>query len=811
MNLLRVWTLAGLVVLPGGSLAGEPLAGLRERFAGARETAEVPNFQRHVVPLLGRLGCNGRNCHGSFQGRGGFKLSMFGYDFAADHEALVSGKRPKVDLEAADDSLMLIKPTLEKGHGGGKRFDRNGWEYRTFRAWIAGGAKQDSQAAGKLLRLDVAPREMLFGRVGQEIRLRATAHWSDGTQEDVTPLVRFWSNDEGVAQVDADGVVKCVGKGSSYIISAYDRCVESNLAILPVSDLAGDRFPAVPAPTRVDETILANLRKLGIVPSDLCADEEFLRRVSLDITGTLPTPQEVSDFLADKAPDRRRRKVDELLERPAYWTWWTTKLCDLTGLNAPLQLGGTEFAKVSGEQWQAWMERRLRDNTGYDQIARGLILALSRKKGQSYGDFAAELSQYTRRKDPLDYSDREFMPHYWYRENLNMPEEKALSFAYTFLGVRLDCAQCHKHPFDQWSQQDFKQFVAFFPRVKRGIAPESEADHRKLQEELGNPIKKTAAVRRGFYLKLALDGKPAPWREVYIAPADLPVAKGKGKPPPPLKPRILGGAEINASADEHPLQPLMDWLLKQDNPYFARAFVNRVWAHYFGRGIVDPPDDLNLGNPPSNKELLKHLADGFVAHGYNMKWLHREICNSHAYQRSWATNETNKDDETHFSRANLRRLPAEVAVDALALATIGSKKRPAWLTKVKERRIAQQAAAFQSRTEFGLVVFGKPLRLTNCDCERQSAPSLLQAIYLRNDQDLHAMLDRPDGWLKEIDGKASAEILIREAYLRTLNRAPIAAELQRCREYLERAASLQAGMRDVLWALLNTKEFITNH
>jgi hypothetical protein len=628
MNILRLWTLAGFALLPACSFGGEPLAALPQRFAGAKEGTEVPNFQRHVVPLMGRLGCNGRTCHGSFQGRGDFKLSMFGYDFTADHEAVVSGKRPRVDVEAPDESLMLLKPTSKEGHGGGKRFDKDGWEYRAFRAWIAGGAKEDSRAAGKLVRLDVTPHEMLFDRIGQEIRLRAIAHWSDGTQEDVTPLVRFWPGDEGVAQVDANGVVKCVGKGSSYIVSAYDRCVESNLAILPVSDLAGDRFPHVPTPTKVDETIQANLRKLGIVPSDLCADDEFLRRATLDITGTLPTPQEVSDFLGDSAPDKRRRKIDELLQRPAYWTWWTTKLCDLTGLNAPLQLGGTEFAKISGDQWQAWMERRVRDNAGYDQIARGLILALSRKQGQGYADFAAELSQYTRKKEPLDYSGREFMPHYWYRENLNMPEEKALGFAYTFLGVRLDCAQCHKHPFDQWSQQDFKQFVAFFPRIKRGIAPESEAGHRQLQEELGNPIKKTAAERRGFYLKLALEGKAAPWREVYIAPVDVPAAKGKA--PLPVKPRILGGDEVEAPTDAHPLQPLMNWLLRRDNPYFARAFVNRVWAHYFSRGIVDPPDDLNLGNPPSNKELLNHLADGFVAHHFDMKWLHREICNSHA-------------------------------------------------------------------------------------------------------------------------------------------------------------------------------------
>jgi hypothetical protein len=263
--------------------------------------------------------------------------------------------------------------------------------------------------------------------------------------------------------------------------------------------------------------------------------------------------------------------------------------------------------------------------------------------------------------------------------------------------------------------------------------------------------------------------------------------------------------------DCHPLEPLVEWLLRRDNPYFARAFVNRVWGHYFGRGIVEAPDDFNLGNPPSNKDLLESLAAGFVDHGYDMKWLHRAICNSHAYQRAWLPNETNTSDDRHFSRARIRRLYAEVALDAATQATLGSKVRAAWARKLSERRIAQQPTADHKRTEFGLVVFGKPLRITNCDCERQMDPSLLQALYLRNDKDLLALLDRKDGWLQELPADADADDLIREAYLRALSRQPTVAELQRSREHVQAAANVRAGMRDVLWALLNTREFITNH
>jgi len=807
-----------LLAAGAAQAADEVLPSIATRFAdGAADATATgtPNFQRHVVALLGKLGCNGRSCHGSFQGRGGFRLSMFGYDFESDHAALLAGDPPRVNVSHPEQSLILLKPTDADQHEGGKRFDAGGWEARVLRAWIEAGAKNDSAAAGQLLRMEVTPRELQFQSDRQSQPLKVIAVWSDGTREDVTSLTRFSSHDDNVAGVSGDGVVTSTGRGDTSIVVTYDNAVVTIPVLRPVTELVEERYPVVPAPTRMDALIVAKLRKLGIVPSEVCSDAEFLRRVSLDIAGTLPTPQQVRDFVADPSSDKRTRKIDELLETPACATWWTTKFCDLQGLNGPLQLGTTEFGPLVTEQWRSWLERRIRENTPYDRLVEGMVVVVSRAPQQSYEDYALAQSQYVRTKDPVDFTARETMPHFWFRGNLATADDKALAFAWTFMGVRLDCAQCHKHPFDRWSQQDFQQFAAIFEPVKGGISPDSKAAYDKLRADLGVPeILNTAAIRRQSYWRWAAEGKMVPWPEVFIArpqPADGTAEKKR-------PPKLLGADVIDLNAVDDPRRPLMDWLRRPDNPYFAKALVNRFWAHYFGRGIVDPPDDLNLGNPPANPELLEELAQDFIAHGYDMKWLHRAITGSAAYQRSWKVNDTNRADEKNFSRALIRRLPAEVAVDAMLMATGSARLAAGYVSSMKDRRIGVQATADLTRTEFSLAVFGKPLRTINCDCEREQQPSLAQAIFLRNDQDLHAMLDRKDGWLSELTKEATLpqpmrrDELIREAWLRTLSREPTTQELQRARQHFDDSArDTIEGLRDLLWALINTQEFITNH
>ena len=566
------------------------------------------------------------------------------------------------------------------------------------------------------------------------------------------------------------------------------------------------------------------------MPSELCTDEDFLRRVSLDMIGTLPTPSEIIQFLADTKPDKRQRKIDELLESPAYADWWSVKFCDLTGSNAQY-LGTTDMNSPAAVQWSQWMRRRLHDNVGWDKIAAGMILAESRRPGQPYEDYAAEQSRFLSKKQPEDFTaPGNPMHYYWFRSNNQTPTDRALSFGYVFLGVRLQCAQCHKHPFDQWSQQDFEQFTQFFTRVKAGIAPDARESQYQLKLKLGVPEKlDTAALRRQMYLRVSAEGLPIPWNEIWI---DKPGSQ-------PHMAKLLGSEVVNLNDYHDPREPLMAWLLQRDNPYFAHAFVNRIWHHYFGVGIVDPPDDFNRANPPSNTALLDWLGEQFVANGYDIKWLHHTIANSRTYQRGWQPNDTNRNDQRNFSHALIRRMPAEVTIDAILQATANDARSNTWATDTANRKITQHPKSIQSRgIDFSLLVFGKPLRTTNCDCERQGQPTLLQSLYVRNDTEMLGWLERPDGWLVEtakhlnqplspetantkptVKVKISPTVvpdaviddLVTEAYQRTVSRIPTTTELARGRDHLKSSENTVEGLRDLLWVLLNTQEFLTNH
>lgn len=796
-------TLAALTDLqPKSSVQEQPiLAPVRDRISAGEKL--VPDFQKHVIPLLGRLGCNSRNCHGSFQGRGGFQLSMFGYDFKLDHDNLLE----RINKQQPEKSLVLNKPTSEDEHEGGLRLPPGGWEQQLLHDWIAAGAAMVSPEGHRFVRLDVTPRQIVFKKKGETATLKAIAVWSDGTREDVTCLTRFESKDDSVAEVTPAGVIQAKAPGDTYVISYYDNGIFSTQVLQPVREYQPGEYPKIPTPTVVDRHVLNKLQKLGIQPSGLCTDEEFLRRVSLDMTGTLPTPDEIRDFLKDPSTEKRSQKIGELLARPGYVAWWSLKLSDLTGSNAGY-LGGTEMAQPVAGQWNAWIRRRVEDNVGWDKIVTGIILGTSRLPGQTFEEFMAQQSEFTSIRNRADFTALDnSMPHYWARSNMTVPSDKALAFGYTFLGMRLDCAQCHKHPFDEWSQQDFKLFTEFFTRIKFGVPPDARVLHEETRNMLGVPVKlNTAALRRQSYLRIAAEGRPIPWREVYIEPAkgDRQIAK------------LLGGEEINISQIQDPREVLMAWMLNEPNHYFAKAFVNRIWAHYFNVGIINPPDDLNQANPPSNKALLDYLVQGFIESGYDMKWLHRTIANSRTYQLSWRPNESNRKDTRNFSHAVLRRLPAEVAIDAIQQATAGDRKLLQHVSKMDGRKITQHPKSFQARSiDFSLLVFGKPLRTTNCDCERQDEPTLLQSLYVRNDAEMLSQLTRPDGWLAEMKQRifddAARKELIREAYLRTLSRQPEESELQDSLEYLQTTKTVQEGLQDLMWALLNTQEFITNH
>ena len=737
-----------------------------QRYESA-DVQEEPSFQRHVSPLFGRLGCNGRSCHGSFQGRGGFQLSLFGYDFKADHEALLKEDSPRVDPKNPLESLILVKPTDADMHEGGERYKKDSWQYHVFRRWIEAGAKYSDEEHQKLVQLEVTPAEIQFAASGETVQLKAVAVWPDGTREDVTPLCRFQSNSEQVAKITETGCVTATEPGDTHLVVFYDNAVVSIPVIRPVSDKVGDKYPQVATNNKVDELVLEKLKKLGVVPSELCTDAEFLRRVYLDLTGTLPTAAEVEAFLADPSSEKRRAKIDQLLESPAYVAWWTTKFNDYTGNNdRQLNQVNQGLPGTATQAWYDWIYKRIAENVPYDQLAEGIIVSKSRRDGQSYADYCKEMSEIYHPDSDKKIADRPTMPYFWARQNLRQPEERAIGFAYTFLGARIQCAQCHKHPFDQWSKSDFDAFKGFFPAVTVGVTgardEESQKQYREMLAELGiEPGKRMngGEIRR-MYAEKIKEGKTIPFAEVYVTQR---TANSNRRPnnnnrrPQPVaaaSARVLGGEMLDLTQTDDARKLLMEWLRSKDNPFFAPAFVNRVWASYFNVGIVQPPDDMSLANPPSNKPLLDYLAQGFIESGFDMKWVHREILNSRTYQLSWQPNETNAKDERNFSRSVPRRLPAEVAYDAIQTATASDAKAATMLTEVKTRAIGipgANARGGQGNTGFALTVFGRSIRESNCDCDRSMEASLLQTVFLQNDfQVLASINGGRDTWIDQL-------------------------------------------------------------
>ena len=475
--------------LPDVVGAADDVLRIDQRFADEAIT-ETPDFRQHVVPLMGKLGCNGRACHGSFQGRGGFRLSLFGYDFKADHEALTGGEKSRVNTATVAESLMLQKPLQVVPHEGGTRLKEGTWQHKVLTRWIEGGAKPVGSETPEFVRLEVTPAEIIAKERGESFVLKVVAHWSNGTHEDVTPLCRFQTNNDQIATIDEKGVVTSAGPGDSNVVVFYDNGVLPIPVLQPISDKFGANYPTVPTPTKIDELVVQKLRKLGVTQSDLCTDAEFLRRVSLDMVGTLPTATEVEAFLVDTSADKRANKIEELLERPAYAAWWATKFADWTGNNAGKLNNRQPDANTLSGHWYEWLRTRIEKNVPYDQIAEGIILAVSRLEGETYEQYCERMSGYYQKEPKGNFAEQPSMTHYWIRREFEKPEERALGFAYTFLGIRIQCAQCHKHPFDQWTKDDFDRFKEFFSRARYGNAPGTKDDEQAMLAKIGIDVKK---------------------------------------------------------------------------------------------------------------------------------------------------------------------------------------------------------------------------------------------------------------------------------------------------------------------------------
>lgn len=736
-------------------IAGETLPPINQRYQD-EAVSETPHFQKHVVPLLGRLGCNGRACHGSFQGRGGFQLSLFGYDFAGDHQALTDADSGRVDLADIGESLIIAKPIDADAHEGGQRFEPGSWQHHVLSRWIESGAGDDRSTDLALQRLEITPAEILFATDNAAVELTATAHWSDGSVEDVTPLCRFRTNDDAVADVSENGTVTSGDKGDTHIVVFYDNAVTCVPVIRPLSDATVTPDSAHP----IDQHIANRLDQLGIEPSGLCSDADFVRRVSLDITGLLPEPARVQSFLASTEPNKRESLIDELLATEHHAAWWATKFCDWTGNNEDKLRNALPVRGVAPALWHRWLQTRLHTNVPYDEIVAGIVNANSREPGESYREYCESMSQACREGGADGFAERSSMPLYWARREFQKPEERAIGLAYAFLGIRIECAQCHKHPFDRWSKDDFDQFAKLFTPIRTNGNLVAK-DAKKTREEMLAKLELDSGLK-GNRLRRALgeqmlSGATVPFGELAIQTRQISERDRRrraklaqmGRKVAPIKVatgKILGGETVTLDAD--PRERLVDWMREETNPYFAPALVNRVWEGYFGVGLVDPTDDLNLANPPSNAPLLDYLSDQLIAHDFDLRWLHKEITTSHAYQRSTEVHSTNRHDRKHFSHHVPHRLPAEVISDAIRLATLsdlagGEARENLWELSISDFNNRSR------RDRFALDVFGSSKRESNCDCDRSDAPSLLQAVYVRNDIDMHRQLNANNGWVAD--------------------------------------------------------------
>jgi hypothetical protein len=762
-------------------------------------TIRQVDFERHIMGLFGRMGCNAGSCHGSFQGKGGLRLSLFGYDPEKDYLALsrdVLGRR--INRPDPDHSLILLKPSGQVDHGGGRRFDKNSWQYHLLRDWIVAGAPW-RKGSGDVAALTINPPEFHFTGPGLAGQLNVRARFADGTEEDITPFCDFRVNDDAVAEVNPLGQVKSVRPGDTALVVSYRGHLRPVRVLVPVPAPPGFRYPALPEANYIDREVFAKLRLLNIVPSGPADDLEFLRRVTIDTIGCLPSPEEVRAFVKDSSPDKRARKIDELLAHPLHAALWATKFCDITGNNTDALETPQQLRPVRSQMWYEWLRQRLADNLPYDELVRGILCATSRD-GLTPDEWIQQvktLDADAEKGVAAPYAQRPSLDLFWRRQQNVAIEQWGEKTAAAFLGVRLECAQCHKHPFDRWTQADYRAYANVFGQLSFGVSPEAKTVINDENNDRQKRSKNKNQVNRV--------------REVFLA-------KARALPDPdtnqPLPARALGGPEIDVQPGQDARVALFDWMRSPDNPYFARSFVNRVWGHYFGVGLVEPVDDFSLANPPSNPRLLDALAQDFVAHRYDLRHLERTILTARVYQLAALPNDTNKLDRTNFSHAQVRRLMAEVVVDVIDSALgvsedlgKGSRElRPgSRAIEIGASRVQNGNLAYVFRT------FGRPPRAMACDCDRAMEPALPQTLYLMTDSTLLGKLTAPTSRLQQLlkSNKADGEILD-ELFLATLTRFPTADEKQKFAAY-RAAKDRQTAFTDTLWALVNTREFITNH
>jgi hypothetical protein len=701
------------------------------------------SFINDVMPVLSRAGCNAGSCHAKPEGQNGFKLSVFAYDLKGDYKAIVKGDRGRRIFPAApEESLLLLKPTQQVKHGGGQRFPVDSEPYRLLKTWIEQGLPYSQPTDAALVGLDVYPSERRYHKRAKQ-PLLVTARYADGSVRDVTDLADFSSNEKEIAKVEEGGLVTVgdVG-GEGVVIARFMGLVAISRITVPADRALPDStYASLPENNFIDSAVYARLKRLGLFPSDGCTDSEFIRRASLDAIGVLPTPADVQAFVSDANPDKRERLVDRLLASPAYADYWATKWGDLLRPNT--QRVGVKPVYLLDQ----WLRQSFRADKPYDQFVREILTA--------------------------EGSTHRYGPVVLFRDRRE-PADIAPMVSQLFMGVRIECARCHHHPNEKWSQSDFYQLAAFFSQLQR----------------------------KGQGISAPISGEAEFIWFGQAAPVKHPLTGEAMKPKPP------DGPEPDISPDQDPRAAFADWLTRPDNPFFARAIVNRVWGELMGRGIVHPVDDFRSSNPPTNERLLNELAADFTAHGYDLKHLIRTIMASHAYQLSSLPNDTNVADTRNFSRSYRRRLPAEALLDAVCD-----------LTDVREplEGLPPGARAVQTwnnklNSEF-LDAFSRPNSSADPPCERDRGTSVVQALHLMNSTKLQAKIASPEGRAAKLaKSKMEPEEIVKELYLAAYARLPDEEELKIATEaYSAPGATRQSATEDVMWALINSAEFVFNH
>ena len=725
-------------------------AGFSAASLAAAEPVRPVNFINDVVPILTKAGCNSGGCHAKAGlGQNGFRLSLLGFEPEEDYEHIVKESRGRrVFAGSPDASLLLRKAANVTPHGGGVRLEPDSEGYRTLRAWIGQGLPYAKTNDATLTAIEVTPKSGVMPMKARQ-QLRVVARYSDGRTRDVTRTALYEANDRSMAEVDESGLVRALDlPGNVAVMVRYQGKASVFSAAIPL----GAPVEKLPAEKNfIDRLVFANLRVIGVPPSPVCDDTTFLRRVFLDIAGRLPTLDETREFLADRGADRRDRLIEYLLGSPDYADFFANKWTAL------LKNKRDDTKDITANfAFHSWVRDSLLANKPYDRLVRELLAATG-----------------TIADNP---------PVAWYKR-VKQPTDQLEDVAQLFLGVRMQCAQCHHHPFERWSQHDYYSMAAFFSQI--GRKPTATAGEDVIFHKRGVAQTENKKTRQ------------------------------------PVKPAGLGDPTLEIPPDDDPRLRLADWMGDKRNPFFAKSLANRYWKHFFKRGLIEPEDDIRDTNPPSNPELLDALAKHFVESGYDLKAIVRIIAQSSVYQLSATPNQHNAVDTQNFSRFYPRRMPAEVLLDAVDQFT-GARTDFADLPP-GTRAVALPDNSYNRSSPF-LKVFGRPEAASVCECERASAPSLSQSLHLMNAADVKAKLTTSEGRAARLakDTKP-APPKIRELYLAAFAREPQSHELTVAEEYLARPREDAAGKplppeqarrlgyEDLLWALINTKEFLYNH